>query len=378
MKGKIRIGIAGARGLSYCKGFLSMPDVEITALCDSNEKILNSNADQYNIKQRYRVFDDLCDSDVDAIFVSTPMNLHVPQSIQALQSGKNVLSEVTAGISLHELYCLKNAVESSNQVYMMSENFCYRPDVVLVRKMVEEGRFGEIYYAETDHIEDMKFFCKSQDGKKLWRSFWQLGKHGAYYPTHALGPVMKWFGDDAIDEISTFGVRPYLYKDIPQEATTTTIIRTKKNRMIKLRVDAVSNRPTQISYYGLQGVKGTLESYRGNPEKQDGAYIYFNDGKVRFKEKHKWQDLSEYYEELDNAYKEKLAENLSFFEIGDYFCARDFIRAVRGEIDSPINIYDACEWTAVALLSEISVQNKGKTIKMPDFRGKSEDYRLLI
>ena len=148
---EIKIGIAGARGLSYLAGFRSMEGVRITALCDLDEAILQQNANRYQIPQRYRNLEDLCASDVDAIFISTPMQLHAAQCITALQAGKHVLSEVTAGVSLHELYCLKNAVEESGNIYMMAENFCYRPDTVLVKQLVREGRFGDIYYAETDH-----------------------------------------------------------------------------------------------------------------------------------------------------------------------------------------------------------------------------------
>ena len=77
-------------------------------------------------------------------------------------------------------------------------------------------------------------------------------------------------------------------------------------------------------------------------------------------------------------YQQKLQEGISFFSIGDSFCARDFIRAVRGEIPSPVNVYDACQWTAVALLSELSVQNGGKTLPMPNFRGNNHDYAILL
>lgn len=374
----IKIGIVGTRGLSYIPGFRSIEGVEVTALCGVQAAKTEANAKKHSVPYWYTSLSELLKSDVDAVFVSTPMHMHAQQCMEVLEAGKDVLSEVTAGVSMHELFCLKTAVEESGRKYMMAENFCYRPDAVLVRKMVKEGRFGDIYYAETDHIEDMKFFCCDKDGKRQWRSWWQLGKHGAYYPTHAIGPVMKWLDGDSIDELSCFGVRPYLYDDIPQEATTTTIIRTKKGRMIKLRVDAISNRPTQISYYGLQGTTGTLESYRGDPAKQDGAYVYFNDGSIRFKEEHHWQDLSQYYGELSEEYQEKIRLGESFFNIGDYFCARDFARMLKGEIEPPVSIYEACEWTAVALLSELSVQNNGKTIKMPNFRGSGAEYEIKL
>ena len=33
-----------------------------------------------------------------------------------------------------------------------------------------------------------------------------------------------------------------------------------------------------------------------------------------------------------------------------------------------MDVYDACEWTAVGLLSELSVVNNGRTMTVPRFR----------
>ena len=44
---EIKIGIAGARGLSYLAGFRSMEGVRITALCDLDEAVLQQNANRY-------------------------------------------------------------------------------------------------------------------------------------------------------------------------------------------------------------------------------------------------------------------------------------------------------------------------------------------
>ena len=37
---------------------------------------------------------------IDIVVLATPENLHVPQSILALQAGKHVISEVTAAVSI--------------------------------------------------------------------------------------------------------------------------------------------------------------------------------------------------------------------------------------------------------------------------------------
>ena len=117
---KIRIGIAGSRGLVYLPGFLDMPGVEVTALCELDNTLLEVQAEKHSIPLKFRVFDDLCDCDqVDAVFIATPMQLHIPQTLTALSAGKHVLCEVIACTSMEELFWLKEAAEQSNRVYMM-------------------------------------------------------------------------------------------------------------------------------------------------------------------------------------------------------------------------------------------------------------------
>ena len=53
---------------------------------------------------------------------------------------------------------------------------------------------------------------------------------------------------------------------------------------------------------------------------------------------------------------------------GDFFIVKDFVDAVRGETKPAIDVYTACEWTAVGLLSGLSVTNHEKHIEVPHFR----------
>ena len=65
---------------------------------------------------------------------------------------------------------------------------------------------------------------------------------------------------------------------------------------------------------------------------------------------------------------------------GDFFIVEDFVNAIFKNEKPPIDVYDACEWTAVALLSELSVMNGGKVMDMPDFRRnkKTEEQRIKL
>lgn len=147
---KLKVGIAGTRGLSTVMGLNALPEVEITALCDLDESILDREGDKLNIpkQHRYRIFDDMMESDIDAVVIATPMQCHVPQAIAALEADKHVLSEVTAGVTMDELFWLCESVEKYDKTYMMAENYMYTPQVQMVREMVRAGKFGETYYAE--------------------------------------------------------------------------------------------------------------------------------------------------------------------------------------------------------------------------------------
>ena len=127
---KIKVGIAGSRGLSTVMGLRALPDVEITALCNLDEATLDAQAKDLGVEHKYRVFEDMLASDIDAVIIATPMQCHVPQAIAALEAGKHVMSEVTAGVTMDELWWLCEAVEKSGKIYMMAENYIYTPQVL--------------------------------------------------------------------------------------------------------------------------------------------------------------------------------------------------------------------------------------------------------
>ena len=80
---------------------------ERKALCDLNEELLKSTAAKYGIR-RLIESSRTCESDIGAVVIATPMQCHVPQALSALEAGKHVMSEVTAGVTMDELWWLIN------------------------------------------------------------------------------------------------------------------------------------------------------------------------------------------------------------------------------------------------------------------------------
>ncbi|MFA9476664.1 hypothetical protein ACERK3_00005, partial [Phycisphaerales bacterium AB-hyl4] len=52
---------------------------------------------------------------------------------------------------------------------------------------------------------------------------------------------------------------------------------------------------------------------------------------------------------------------------GDFFVLEDFVLAVQGERDNPIDVYDAVTWSSIIWLSEQSIRTK-QAVAAPDYR----------
>lgn len=362
----LKVGIVGVRGLSTILGFKSIPNVKVVALCDLNEELLKEMSEKHDIPKTYRVFEDMLESDIDAIVIATPMQCHVPQVLQALQAGKHVMSEVTAGVTMEELWWLKEEVEKYNKVYMFAENYCYIPENQMILNMVNKGVFGEVYFGEGEYLHDIKSLAIFEDGKKSWRNYWQLGKRGAFYPTHSLGPVMQWFQGDRIKSVTTMGTGWHTAPEFRQEDTSLTLCQMESGKLIKIRVDCISERPHNMTYYSLQGTKGVYEAPRGLG---DDHKIWLK-GMDEDTNKAHFRPLKDFYEEyMPTKYKEVTKEQSAAGHWGgDYFIVQDFVDAITKGVKPAIDVYEACEWTAVGLLSELSIMNGGRTMDMPNFR----------
>ena len=369
--GKLRIGIAGKRGLAFVSGFRAVPEVEIAALCERDPGVLREAGAKHSIPQQFTEFDAMLEA-VDAVVVATPMPLHVTQSVQALQAGKHVLSEVTAAVSLDECWRLLDAVQASGKTYMLAENYCYLQPNVLIREMIRQGLFGTPYFGEGEYLHEVRALHHHPDGSPTWRAFWQVGVNGCTYGTHSLGPVMQWFTaadpNERIATVTCLGTGRHTDPAHPHDDTTLMLCRLRSGKLIKIRLDMLSNRPHLPTYYSLQGTQGVYEAARFPGEE---ARVWL--GENRPDEHRQWQPLSAFEAHLPARYRERAQEAAQAGHGGgDYHVGRAFAEAVRDGSPPPIDIFDALEWTAAGLCSQLSIANGGLPIRVPDFRDPTQ------
>ncbi len=363
MTSELKVGLVGVpRGSSFIRAFQTIQETAVVAVCDINSDALKRVGDQHGIEQRYTDFEKMAKSDLDVILVSTPMPLHAPQSIIALEEGKHVISEVPATTDLEQCWRLVNAVKSSGRKYMMAENYTYMKPNVLVRALVQHGLFGEVYFGEGEYIHELK----AHNEATKWRRKWQTGRNGCTYPTHSLGPVLQWF-NERVETVACFGTGHH-YKDprgdyYENEDSTTTICKTTKGGQINIRLDMLSNRPHNLTYYSLQGTKGCYEAARGFG---DTHKIWLADGSDSMAWRSLWDFEAEFMPEIWHHPPEEALQ--AGHGGGDYFEVRGFVDSIINDTKPPIDVYEALDMTVPGLVSEVSINQGGTPLSVPDFR----------
>ena len=368
-----KIGIAGARGKSTLLGFQAIGNAAVTAVCDLDEDTLNAFGGEAGVPAsgRFRVFEDMLESDIDAVVIATPMQCHVPQALSAMLAGKHVLSEVPAAVTMDELWWLIETKEQTSRTFMMAENYCYTPAVQLVKALRDAGAFGTPFYAEGEYLHELgDHYLLRPDGGPTWRKFWQLGRRGNFYPTHALGPVMEWFAGDRVAEISCFGTGGGLVRpQYRQDELTVTMCRMQSGALAKITTACTAPRPHNMHAYLLQGTKGCYEAPRGLGD--DHKIWLEGHPAPGDKEGEKcWRSLWDFREEyLPARWKNppEAAKNAGH-QGGDYYLVQAFVDAMDSGEEPMCNVYRAAEWTAVGLLSELSCVNGGRAMEVPHFR----------
>ena len=156
---KINIGVVGAcrRGAAFKTALDTLDEVSVRAVCDIHAAGLDESAASLGASEKYVEYEEMLErAKIDAVLLATPMHLHAPQAIRALQQNLHVLSEVTAAISIDQCKDLVRAARASQGIYMLAENCNYFRHNVAVREMVRQGLFGIPYYAEGAYLHELK------------------------------------------------------------------------------------------------------------------------------------------------------------------------------------------------------------------------------
>ena len=428
----VRIALIGVgqRGSGHVKHFCRMEGVEIKAICDTHEKVLDESI-EYVTQQglakpkRYTGSEHayrgmLEQQDIDIVIISTPWMWHTPMCVDTMESGKHAFVEVPAASTLEDCWLLVDTAERTQKNCMMMENVCYGRDELMVLNMVRRGLFGELLHGEAAYIHELRWQMKEIDHSTgSWRTYWHTKIDGNLYPTHGLGPVSQYMNinrGDCFDYVTStsspaIGRQTYAKREFPEDHErnrlnyiagdmNTSVIKTKLGRSIVVQHDTTTPRP--YSRHNLiQGTNGVFAGFPNriavenapNPikkhyleEYQKQMIHWENSGmkgrKPRKHSFHQWDNqLEPWRAEFEHPLwirMGKEAEKNGGHGGMDFLMLWRMIYCLRNGEALDQDVYDAAAWSAITPQSVASVSDRSNSKDIPDFtRGKWKSAKPL-
>ena len=356
---RIRLGVWGlGRGATLITT-ANMLNIDVVAGCDINpimrenfravcpEAFITDNATEF-----------LSRKDVDAVLIATFFPAHAEHAIAALNAGKHVMCEVTAFFTPAEGVRLAEAVEKSGKVYHLLENYPFQKENMFLRKLWQDGLFGEFQYGEFEYCHDCRSlsYCYNIEGYPpvkpgytvhSWRSW--LPFH--YYNTHSLGPLM-WITGLRPTEVTAVDNHVTLPGSLANSRFATacpSLIRMSNGGIMRNLIAAT----TMDNHTGkrLWGTRAAAES-TGNGLKIAIGGI---GSATKIPVSPQWPELAELADSTGHG-------GGDFWEL--YYFAREIFTGEPG----PWTIYPACDVTLAGIMATKSAHEGGKTIEIPDFR----------
>ena len=145
--GPLRIGVLGAARIArlFIEAARPSSKVVITAVASRDRDRGRAFAQDLGIGRVHDNYDALlADTDIDAVYVPLPNNLHAHWSIRAAEAGKHVLCEKPLAASAAEARAMF-AAATRHGVYLV-EGYPYRaqPQTIAMRKLLAERAIGEV------------------------------------------------------------------------------------------------------------------------------------------------------------------------------------------------------------------------------------------
>jgi predicted dehydrogenase len=353
----IRVGVVGLRrGQGVLAALTTHPDVEVVAICDLDAGVLSDLGDGIGIVEamRFRTYDELLDSAVDAIAIATPIAFHAEQTVAALEAGKHVLCEQTMAYTVADCERIVEAESRSGCVYMMIENYTYFHFIRQWKELVDQGRIGEITYAEGEYLHEiLDLLVDPETGERRWR----YARPPIWYCAHTLGPLLMLMDDQIVR--ATGLQSGHRSNDEEGEGfidMEVALFQTAKGAMIKILRSQVVPRYPHLIWYCLLGTKGYLESSRSyrHPGLHYSADEHTPDsGAV--------DTLSEFSDPDAPA----AAHHEGAHGTSEYLLVRDFVEAIQQGRRAPVDSIRAAQITLPGLIAHESAKAGGVWLDVP-------------
>ncbi len=143
----LRVGVIGAGAFAracHLPGLLSHPRAEVAMICGRDRGRTQSMAEEFGVPSTTLDPEELCaSSQLDAVTICTPNDVHSRHALLALKHGKHVLCEKPLGLAVRDAEEMANAANARKLVHQVGFTFRHLFGVQELQRRVKAGDIGE-------------------------------------------------------------------------------------------------------------------------------------------------------------------------------------------------------------------------------------------
>ncbi|MCE5251344.1 Gfo/Idh/MocA family oxidoreductase [bacterium] len=172
-----------------------LPNCDFTAVSRERFDLAEPFAREYGARRWFRSWKELLgDSEIEAVYIATPVDLHCEQTIVAAGAGKHVLCEKPMGLTPGECDSMISACRSGGVKLGIAYYRHFYPVVARIREIIASGEIGQ---AVTAQINAFEYYDPQPGGSRYW--FMEKARSGGGpmfdFGCHRIEVLLNIFGE---------------------------------------------------------------------------------------------------------------------------------------------------------------------------------------
>lgn len=185
-------------------GDISRP--RLAVLAESSSELADRKAQELGFTQATGDWQRLVTNpDVDVVSLTTPTRFHPEMAIAILEAGKHLWCEKPMASNLADAQRMLAAARASGKIAILGYNYIQNPMIRLIRRLLDEGRIGEVNHVRFEMDED---YMADPEDLFTWRSEAASG-YGALddFGVHPLSLIWMLLG--GVRRVCSHMAKPY-------------------------------------------------------------------------------------------------------------------------------------------------------------------------
>ncbi len=217
---KLRWGLIGCGDIAQKRIAPALRDLsssEFVGVSRAKSELAESFAKQFGVRKWYSDWRELiADSEIDTIYIATPVQLHASQTVAAAEAGRHVLCEKPMALNVAQCDRMIAACRANNVKLGIAYYRRFYPVVGRIKQILEAGEIGTPIVVQINAFE---WFNPNPDNPRSWLIKKDIAGGGPMFDfgCHRIEVLLNLFG--GIDEVKASTTNVLFDREVEDTAT---------------------------------------------------------------------------------------------------------------------------------------------------------------